>query len=148
MHRPGGQPTYTRRMPLDEAKLAAVFRAHPDVRAVYLFGSHAEGRARAESDIDLGVVTSNVGERLGALKLDLLTDLAAAGFDNVDLVMLERAGYFVCFQAVRMNQPIYVADEFDHGSYFSLTLRMYWDFKKHLDWQRQAYKEKFLHAES
>ena len=131
----------------DFARLAAVFRAHPDVRAVYLFGSHAEGRARIDSDIDMGVVTSNMGERLGMLKLDLLTDLAAVGFDDVDLVMLERAGHFVRFQAVRMNRPIYLAEGFDHGSYFSLTLRMYWDFKKHLDWQRRAYKEKMLHAE-
>ncbi len=135
-------------MPLDEAKLAAVFRTHLNVRAVYLFGSYAEGRARANSDIDLGVAAPAARERLGALKLDLLTDLAAAGFENVDLVMLDRAGYFLRFQVVRMNRPIYLADGFDHGSYFSLTLRMYWDFKKHLDWQRQAYKEKILNAKS
>jgi predicted nucleotidyltransferase len=135
-------------MSLDEAKLANIFRAHPDVRAVYLFGSHAEGRARANSDVDLGVVTSASAEALGALKLELLTDLAAAGFDDVDMVMLDRAGYFVRFQAVRLNHPIYVAADFDHGSYFSLTLRLYWDFKKHLDWQRAAYKEKILNAES
>ena len=39
-------------------RLRKVFAGFPEVEAVYLFGSMAEGRARAGSDIDLGLVVS------------------------------------------------------------------------------------------
>jgi len=42
----------------DLANLQRYFADHPDlgVAAVYLFGSHAAGRAHRESDVDLGVL--------------------------------------------------------------------------------------------
>ena len=43
-------------MPLDIEALHIVFRNYPGVRAVYLFGSHAEGSARPDSDLDLAIV--------------------------------------------------------------------------------------------
>ncbi len=36
-------------------------RHHFPFSSVYLFGSHATGRARAESDIDVAVVVSRIG---------------------------------------------------------------------------------------
>ncbi|MGD8968371.1 MAG: nucleotidyltransferase domain-containing protein [Anaerolineae bacterium] len=36
--------------------LIPVLRGYPDVQALYLFGSAAEGRMRANSDLDLAVV--------------------------------------------------------------------------------------------
>ena len=46
---------------MDEAnfeKLKQYFTDHPDlgVASVYLFGSHAEGRAHRESDVDVGIL--------------------------------------------------------------------------------------------
>jgi predicted nucleotidyltransferase len=37
------------------SRLAAILESLPEVELAYLFGSHAAGRARPESDIDLGV---------------------------------------------------------------------------------------------
>jgi len=48
---------------IDEGKLEEVFRRYPRVEAVYLFGSAAEGRARAASDLDLAVLPTPGSDR-------------------------------------------------------------------------------------
>jgi predicted nucleotidyltransferase len=40
------------------AALTAALTELPEVELAYLFGSHAGGRARAESDVDVGVLVS------------------------------------------------------------------------------------------
>lgn len=59
-------------------RLRDIFGAFPEVEAVYLFGSTAEGRAGAGSDMDLGLVVSSP---LGIRKPDTLAELTAAGVD-------------------------------------------------------------------
>jgi predicted nucleotidyltransferase len=44
--------------------LRDALRCHPGVRVVVLFGSHARGDARPDSDVDLAVLGANV-DRLG-----------------------------------------------------------------------------------
>lgn len=69
-----------------EEKLAEVFGRHTQVEAVYLFGSTADGRARSGSDLDLAVLPARGGS---VYKLELLADLAEAGFCDVDLAVLD-----------------------------------------------------------
>ncbi len=134
---------------LDEKDLARVFARYPQIWAVYLFGSAAEGRARPDSDIDLGVVL-----RPGAKppdKLDLLTDLVKAGYENVDLVFLDPAeirDIVLWFEVVRHNRVIYATEDFERGTLFSRIVRMYWDFLPILEVQRRAYKERILHGQT
>jgi predicted nucleotidyltransferase len=47
--------------------LAAMDRALP-LKAVYLFGSHARGEARAGSDVDLCLVAEGAGQQLKAAR--------------------------------------------------------------------------------
>ena len=47
--------------------LEAMNRAMP-LRAVYLFGSHARGEARADSDIDLCIVSERAERQLAATR--------------------------------------------------------------------------------
>lgn len=132
----------------DERRLAAVFESDPAIQAVYLFGSVAEGRMRTHSDIDLGVAGSLHGRDAGAYKLDLLTRLAEAGFDNVDLVFLDRASIVTRYQAVRLNRLVYRAPGFDRGTLYSRVIREYLDFLPFLEVQRRAYKLRLLNAKS
>ena len=44
---------------LELRKLVEVFRRYPQVRAVYVFGSQASGRAGPESDLDLAIIPAD-----------------------------------------------------------------------------------------
>jgi Predicted nucleotidyltransferases len=123
--------------------LARVFQKYPEVRAVYLFGSAAEGRMHRESDLDLAVVPRSPAAR--ARRLDMLTDLARAGFCNVDLVFLDTDDIVLKYEAVRLNQVVYQTEEFDRGEMYSRVVRQYLDFLPYLQVQREAYKPRILH---
>ncbi len=124
------------------AVIAPVLARYPAIEAGYLFGSHARGDARPDSDLDLALVGDP--SKLQDLKLDVLTDLTAAGFDRIDLVCLDDTDIILSFEAVSPNCPIYVRDGFDHGSYFSRILREYFDFEPYLRVQREARKARLL----
>jgi uncharacterized protein len=126
----------------DLALLPAIFSRYPEVTAVYLFGSVADGKTHPESDLDLAVLPRSAALR--QQKLEILGDLVRAGFDNVDLVFLDVEDITLRFEAVRRNRLIYAAPDFDHGSYFSKIIRQYFDFEPYLAIQREAYKRRIL----
>lgn len=128
-----------------KARIARVLSAFAEVRAAYLFGSAATGRSRADSDLDLGIVT---GHPLGKRKLDLLTAFAREGLDRVDLVALSPADVVLRYEAVHPNCLIYARHDFDHGAFFSKAVREYFDLMPHLQRQRQALKQRLLHAQT
>lgn len=127
----------------DLNSLPEIFKKYPDIQAVYLFGSIASGQENTNSDLDLAIYPRN--SSLRAQKLDILTDLARSGFDNVDLVFLDTPDIIVRFEAVRQNQLIYKSPNFDSGAYYSLIVRQYFDFLPYLNVQREAYKSRILH---
>jgi len=129
---------------VDLSKLAEVFQRYPDIHAVYLFGSYAAGRVRPDSDIDLAIWPRR--REIRERRLDILADLAARGFCNVDLVFLDTDDVVLKHQAVRLNKVIYHALDFDRGSAYSRVVREYLDFQPFLAVQRQAYKRRVLDA--
>ncbi len=126
--------------------LADVFRRYPDVQAVYLFGSAAEGRLRTDSDIDIAVVppTGSCRER----RLEILADLTRAGFDRVDLVFLNTDDLVLRYEAVRHNRVLYQTEGFDRGAMYSRVVRMYLDFLPYLEVQRRAYRRRISDGEA
>lgn len=131
---------------MDMERLAQVFARHPEVMAVYLFGSYAEGRERTDSDVDLAILPANPDAR--KYKLDVLSDLVEAGFENVDLVYLDTDDVVVKHQAVRLNQVIYHTPAFDRGETYSRIVREYLDFRPYLEVQKQALKRRLQHAQA
>lgn len=130
---------------VDFERLRSVFAGYPEVRAVYLFGSAAEGRLRPEGDLDLAIVARAPGLR--ARKLDLLTDLAWQGFCDVDLVFLDAADVVTQYEAVRHNRLIYEAEDFDRGVLYARVVGRHLDFLPYLKVQRAAYKERILRGQ-
>ena len=122
--------------------LPQIFKKYPDIQAVYLFGSVAGGTANPQSDIDLAILPRN--SSLREKKLDILADLTGQGFNNIDVVFLDIRDIVVRFEAVHQNRLIYCAQGFDAGSFFSLTIRQYFDFLPYLKIQREAYKQRIL----
>jgi predicted nucleotidyltransferase len=129
-----------------EEGINEAFEDFPEVEAVFLFGSVAEGRAGAESDLDLAIVPSGAGLR--ERRLDLLSALVRAGLDDVDLVFLDTADVVLRYEAVRPNFLIYARESFDHGEYYSRTLREYWDFLPYLELQRESMKRRILYGQT
>lgn len=125
--------------------IRGVLRDYGAVRAAYLFGSHAAGRAGPDSDVDLALV-GPPGE-LQLRKLDILADLAAEGLDRVDLVLLDEADPVLLFEAVHHNCLVYARPDFDHGEYFSRVLREYFDLEPYLEIQRKALKQRLIHGQ-
>jgi predicted nucleotidyltransferase len=129
-----------------ERRLAEVLSDFKEIRAAYLFGSHAVGGQGSESDIDIGLVLRPGTDR--TLKLDVLADLTRSGFEHVDIVLLNDADPVLRFEVVRPNRLIFARPDFDHPSYFSLALRMHEDEFYLLRWQRAALKERLQRAET
>ena len=74
-------------MNVDVEALTSVFERYPGIEAVYLFGSHAAGTAKPDSDLDLAIVPKDASLR--EHRLEILTDLTRLGIDCVDLVFLD-----------------------------------------------------------
>ena len=123
-----------------------VLERYPLVKAAYLFGSHAENRAKPDSDLDIALLGPR--NELAPLKLDILAALTAAGMDRVDLVLLDGADTVLRFEAVHHNCLIYSREEFDHPAYFTRILQEYFDLEPYLAIQREALKQRLRHGET
>ena len=126
-------------------RLTKVFQRYPTIRAVYLFGSSATGKTHQDSDLDLAIVPANNQAR--DQKLDILTDLARVGFDNIDLVFLDTDDIVLKYEAVKHNLLIYQTENFNRGEMYSKVVRQYLDFKPYLKVQREAYKRRLIHGQ-
>lgn len=127
-------------------RVGRVAARFPRILAVYLLGSAAAGRARRGSDIDLAVVPAGPGLR--ERRLDLLAELAREGLDEVDVAILDTDDLVLRYEAVRPNCLLYARPEFDHGSFFSRTVREYFDFLPYLERQRAALRRRLTGVET
>ena len=87
------------------AKLEPVLGKRESVRVAYLFGSHARGDARADSDLDFAVLFENPDlESFRSLWADIHDVLGSAPFD---LVTLNNADPVLCFDVIREGKPLF-----------------------------------------
>jgi len=126
-------------------RLREVFARYPEVAGVWLFGSHARGDARTRSDVDLAVdPVDPASPAARQRKLDMLTDLVAAGFEDVDLVILDRDDPVLRFEALKQNVVVHAAPGYDAAEAFVQALRQYDDTARLRAVQREAYFERLL----
>lgn len=123
-------------------RLRAVFVRYPEIAGVWLFGSFARGEATARSDLDLAIDPAT--PRARARKLDLLTDLVTAGFEDVDLVILPDDDPVLRFEAIGPNRLVYAAPGYDAPEAFVQALRHYDDTARLRRIVREAYYERLL----
>jgi len=72
---------------------------HPNVRALYVFGSQSSGHAGADSDVDVGVLYRTPEPLETTLALEDACERALGR--RVDVVDVARAGAFLAFDIVR-----------------------------------------------
>ncbi len=103
-------------------------RAPAGVVSAYLFGSHAEGRAHRESDVDVRVLLDweqypNSDARFD-VRVDLGSDLIHATTNEVDVVILNDAPPLLGRAIVTRGVRIYCSDaEADHVYVRDVQLR-------------------------
>jgi predicted nucleotidyltransferase len=84
----------------------------PNVAAVYLFGSQARGRARPDSDVDLGILYRTAPEEtLLSQPFALQADLADALRKAVDIVVMNTAPVDLVHRILRDGQILFEADK-------------------------------------
>jgi predicted nucleotidyltransferase len=104
------------------------------VLAAYLFGSVAEGRTHAHSDVDVAIAfqdsvpESEYSDRRFAIILGVMGLLK---FDDVDVVPLNRAPLLLVHEALKQPVTIYVADQEKASEFEIMALGRYWDFREH-----------------
>src|SRR5688572_27750873 len=113
-----------------QQRLAGYFAGHPaGVISAYLFGSHAEGRAHRESDVDVGVLLDRTifptREQRADLRIDLTSALVGAlHFNDVQVVLLNDAPPELGRHVVTRGVRVWVADtEADHAFVRDIQLR-------------------------
>ncbi|MBX2894133.1 MAG: nucleotidyltransferase domain-containing protein [Cyclobacteriaceae bacterium] len=97
----------------------------PPVRAIYLFGSQAEGSHSLNSDVDIAFLTP-YEVKLSNLELyNLKSKIEIALNKDADLIHLNQATLVLQFQITTTGIPIYGRSNTDILEYEALILSMY-----------------------
>jgi uncharacterized protein len=124
--------------------LTQYFEEHSDlgVASAYLFGSHAEGRAHRESDVDVGVLLQwnrhpTAHERF-EMRIRVGSDLIAVTHNNeVDVVILNDAPPLLGRKIIYDGIRIFLGDpEADHAYVRDVQIRAE-DMEPWLRWTRK-----------
>lgn len=100
----------------------------PGLVSVYLFGSHASGVARADSDVDVAFYAGRALPRERVLALSL--DLAQLLRRDVDLVDLAVAPTILQMQAIGEGELIAAPDPYAAASFEVRVMRDYQELKQ------------------
>jgi hypothetical protein len=110
-------------------QLQALFKSRP-VRLAYLFGSHAAGRANAESDVDIAVLLHDEPSPAARLEERLLLTGELSQLlktDRMDVVVLNEASPLLAYEVLQRGKLMYVANDADRIEFQVRTLREYED---------------------
>ncbi len=108
----------------------------PGISLAVLFGSRAEGRARADSDHDIGVIADH------GIDLDVLcATLERVAGGRVDVVDLRHANPVLCMEVARHGTVLVDVDDNRWPAFVSLSLRRFEDTRKLRALQTRALDE-------
>lgn len=122
---------------IDEIKniLKEYFKKHLEVEVAYIFGSVAQGRISALSDIDIAIITDsqqiNGKTYRYGYKAEIIADLIKLLRTNkVDLVILNEAGTLLKHRVLHFGKLIYSKNEGKRIKFQTDTINKYNDFKQ------------------
>jgi predicted nucleotidyltransferase len=105
----------------DIGKITREIAKIKNVKAIYLFGSYAQTKQHALSDIDICVI--------GDLTEEEEIRVYGKGSDNLDLAIFNRIPLAIKFRVLKDGKPLIVKDEKYIQKVKFYTLRDYLDFK-------------------
>jgi predicted nucleotidyltransferase len=126
----------------DEARLKKVARRY-NLDLIVLFGSHAKGRARKGSDVDVAVRARKRRWGDADWELGLVSDLTAAleSAGEVDVAFLNGADPILLFEVARDGVLLFEADPAGFVQFRSYAARVYDDNRKWRE-RRRRYQER------
>ena len=125
-------------------------RGVPEIDALYLFGSYAEGSANALSDIDLGVLLdAGVSpDRYFDLKRRYLAEFAdILKTDRVDVVVLNDAPAHLALEVVSPRNILYERNPAHRVAFEIQTVNKFFDFRPFLEVRRAYVKQQLARGD-
>ena len=114
--------------------LVRVAEHHPEIRAIYLFGSQATGTARPDSDVDVGVLYASPQPLARTLRLE--DEIAQVLGPKVDVVDVAASGAFLALEIVR-GERVFCRDSTETDVFELYVLRRAGDLLPY-ELERQA----------
>ncbi|MCS7129856.1 MAG: nucleotidyltransferase domain-containing protein [Archaeoglobaceae archaeon] len=105
------------------SKVLEKIKAHPDVLAIYLFGSHAKGEATQISDIDIAVIIENPTEESEA-------EIGSLYSQQIDLVLFHRLPLHIKAEVFKHGVELFVRNEEKLAEIKFLVLREYLEMER------------------
>lgn len=106
------------------------FTSQKCIQLAYLFGSHARGTTRKDSDVDIAVLTKTnlpALKRL-SLRLELSSLLSKIYNRDVDAVLLNSAGSILKFQVSKEGKLIFERHKGDSKKFRLNSIKEYFDY--------------------
>src|SRR5436189_236399 len=94
------------------AQLKEFAQTRPEIIAVYLYGSYANGTARPGSDIDIAILFSHAGPELLDAEIEVNNALTARpGLEKAEVAALNRVPLKLQAEILQNGQRVYSRDE-------------------------------------
>jgi predicted nucleotidyltransferase len=121
-------------------------QTEPNILALYLYGSHAEGRAHALSDVDVAILAR---EDLSQEQLWELEKRCSVQWpESVDLRVLNLAPLPFRYEVTARGRRLWAADMGQVADWESLTWRLYWDLRPRLERDWRGYVQHVMEQKS
>lgn len=114
--------------------VAESLKDNPAVSALILFGSHATGKNKPSSDVDLAVLLKDVNKETEA-------EIGSTYSQNIDLVLFHRLPLYIQFEVLKDGKTLYVRDINQLKETKYRTLREYHDMQYHYQKRKQRIME-------
>jgi predicted nucleotidyltransferase len=138
MRYPLGVEGFSNLDPARLERLRAALAKGPPLRLAVLFGSRASGRARTESDFDIGVVPVDTDLPLHD-ELALAGELSAAVDAEVDLVRLDADDPLLGHEVARQGVCLFEASPGTFAAYRATATSCWLDFEETIAPHRAAF---------
>jgi predicted nucleotidyltransferase len=123
-------------------EMVAWAQTQQEIVALYLYGSQAQGRASALSDVDVAVLAR---EDLSRHQLWQLEDRCAARWpEGIDIRVLNLAPLPFRYEVTAHGQRLWATDMGIVADVESLIWRQYWDLHPHLEHNWELYVQQVM----
>jgi predicted nucleotidyltransferase len=123
-------------------KISEYFSDDENVIAVYVFGSHARGRAKASSDVDVAVLLEKNPEF--DYRLKVMAELGELLQRPVDVVSLRQCGLVLQRQVLKYGVLVFEGDSRKRKAFEIISRKKYFDFQPYHRHYVAKMKERLL----